>query len=1188
GDVLVAGALTNRSTGAIRVVGTSLFNGIAVSSNLAFADGSLVNNEGRIELTNDGSNSNAATTLSVTSGSLINGPQGVIEILEGSGVGSRTIVGDLDNQGTLRVDRSGSVLGELTNSGTVELETPNTSLAVGSSFTQSSGGTVSMAVAGSNGSNSAQLDITGLASLDGTLELIIDPSASFTIDGSFIPINYGSFSSEFPTILGTDLGGGLLLVPGYGAAALSLAVMAATPRFIVDDVTVNETDGTASVVVTLVSDAGGPITVDVSTANGSALSPDDYTATTSTLSFAGTAGEQQTVTIPTVDDSVVESMESFTVMLSAPSNLSADVSDTAVVSITDNDTAILSITDVTVDEGDVATVTVTLDRNVQDGLIVDFATIDGTAFSGSDYTANSGTLTFTGTAGETQTINIPTVDDSLSGEPDIQFTVTLSTTTTAVDANDIGTITIQDNDVVVVPPPIASDVPLSTSEDTAITIDLSSFLSGGVTDSIVISMNGAQGNATIAGTLLTYLPDQDVFGSDVVTYVASNAGGSSSGTINISIASVNDPPSAVNDTVVSRDGNAILIAVVANDSAGPANEDQSLSIVSADATDGIAQIVGGEVLFTPNSGFSGNATINYTIQDSEGATAVAMIIVAVSAPGGIEGHVYCDLNGDELENAGEVSVGATVFLDTNRNGVQSPGELATQTDSGGNFLFDSVPDGAATVTLVIPNGCHAIPQKLATTSPALTLGKLVREIAVGDFDGDGDDDVYAISDMSGEINVLANNGESLALDGNIELGDRPQSIAVWHRSGLPDVAAVAAIGGRSTSASGEPSTGSVFLIENGVAQPIAMGDGPIDVAIDDFNDDGVPDLVSANYRSSDFQLMLSGSSGPTVLDTGNIPIGVATGDFDGDGLRDIVTADHGIKNPATGPSIPGSFRVHFGEDNGTFFADDKLDSFFELAAVGAANLDGIDRDELIVLGPQTLAVFQFDLSSGQMLQIAEVSLNERSRKFEVGDLNRDGLLDVVVTGFGSGTISFLLGDGTGNLTLSRETDNALSPADIGFGDFNGDQIDELIVAEVYQSSNGGLQGRGLSTTFSLSSSSRTIVPTVNVRQVVDFAPADALARLDVNRDNQITASDALRVINAINSLTTAEGESVSTVLNLATDVNADGQTSALDALQIINYLAQQQNASVLDQLESATDEDDKRKAADEVFANGLF
>ncbi|EAR14167.1 Calx-beta domain-containing protein [Robiginitalea biformata] len=87
----------------------------------------------------------------------------------------------------------------------------------------------------------------------------------------------------------------------------------------------------------------------------------------------------------------------------------------------------ISIDDVAVNEDDgVAVFTVSLQLDAPGAFSVDYATADGTAVAGSDYTTTSGTLNFLGTDGETQTITVPLIDDSIPEYLDETFTVTLS------------------------------------------------------------------------------------------------------------------------------------------------------------------------------------------------------------------------------------------------------------------------------------------------------------------------------------------------------------------------------------------------------------------------------------------------------------------------------------------------------------------------------------------------------------------------------------------------------------------------------------------------------------------------------------------------------------------------------------------------------------------------------------------
>ena len=105
----------------------------------------------------------------------------------------------------------------------------------------------------------------------------------------------------------------------------------------------------------------------------------------------------------------------------------------------------LAVAGLTVDEGDgTAEFTVMLGVVSGESLTVDYATSDGSAEAGSDYTATSGALSIA--AGQTQmTIEVPLSDDSLS-EGAEDFTLTLSNPSNASIDVATATATITDNE----------------------------------------------------------------------------------------------------------------------------------------------------------------------------------------------------------------------------------------------------------------------------------------------------------------------------------------------------------------------------------------------------------------------------------------------------------------------------------------------------------------------------------------------------------------------------------------------------------------------------------------------------------------------------------------------------------------------------------------------------------------------
>jgi len=271
-------------------------------------------------------------------------------------------------------------------------------------------------------------------------------------------------------------------------------------------VTVGEAVGSQQFTVTRSGGSDGAVTVAYATANGTATAGSDYTATNGTLTFAD--GETtMTFNVPVIDDAAVESSENFTVTLSNPTGgatLGAAVTST--VTITDNDSGqtqpgVLSISQPTVSVGEGAgSVTFTINRTSgSDGIVtVNYATANGTATAGSDYTSNSGTLTFA--AGETsKQVTVAILEDAID-EPNETFTLTLSAPTggATLGTTTTSTATIVDNDDPVVPQPgVISISPATKSvNESGSSISFTVTRTGGSDGAVSVAYATSNGSAT--------------------------------------------------------------------------------------------------------------------------------------------------------------------------------------------------------------------------------------------------------------------------------------------------------------------------------------------------------------------------------------------------------------------------------------------------------------------------------------------------------------------------------------------------------------------------------------------------------------------------------------------------------------------------------------------------------------------
>jgi hypothetical protein len=222
------------------------------------------------------------------------------------------------------------------------------------------------------------------------------------------------------------------------------------PAISIDDVTVTEGNGSsvdATFTVSLAAASGKPINVDYATADDSATAGDDYTALSGTLTFApGTTS--RTVTVEVLGDTLDEAQETFFVDLTSTDAPVADGQGEG--TITDNDTQPnISINDVTVTEGDSGTVdatfTISLSASSGRAVMVKYATSDGTAQGGSDYTATT-TSTLTFTPGQTDRTFTVQVDGDTNDEVNETFFLNLSNPVNATITDSQGEGTIIDDD----------------------------------------------------------------------------------------------------------------------------------------------------------------------------------------------------------------------------------------------------------------------------------------------------------------------------------------------------------------------------------------------------------------------------------------------------------------------------------------------------------------------------------------------------------------------------------------------------------------------------------------------------------------------------------------------------------------------------------------------------------------------
>jgi Mg-chelatase subunit ChlD len=291
----------------------------------------------------------------------------------------------------------------------------------------------------------------------------------------------------------------------------------------INNITVNEATGTATVTVTLSTQSTNNITVNYATQDDGATGS-DYTGINGTLTF--TAGEtSKTIEVPITNDDIYEGSETLKVVLSNPTG-GAIISDgEGIITITDdgtgtggtnNDQPTMIIADTTTEEGSSAVFNITLSTETKEPYKVTFNTTTNGSTEAEDITtpiivkdsngneiAENADGSYTVPAGETTlSVEVPTVNDDiyeggetfeLNGKTEFMDSDTSATGTikddgTAMDGDDTGSDV--DNDI---PTLSINSVDVNEGEKAEFTVSISN----ASTEDITFNLSTTADSATI-------------------------------------------------------------------------------------------------------------------------------------------------------------------------------------------------------------------------------------------------------------------------------------------------------------------------------------------------------------------------------------------------------------------------------------------------------------------------------------------------------------------------------------------------------------------------------------------------------------------------------------------------------------------------------------------------------------------
>ncbi len=337
-----------------------------------------------------------------------------------------------------------------------------------------------------------------------------------------------------------------------------------------------------------------------------------------------------------------------------------------------------------------------------------------------------------------------------------------------------------------------------------------------------------------------------------------------------------------------------------------------------------------------------------------------------------------------------------------------------------------------TLTVATPATCNPVSFSQPENFDA---GNFAASVAVGDFNGDGKQDLAVANAGANNVSIFLGDGFGhFSATTSVGAGDGAWSVAVgdFNGDGKQDLAVADRASGKVSILLGNGDGAFSFVAD------YTIGTYPFSVVVGDFNGDGNQDLAVGDRGSNDVAILLGDGAGNFSV-SGNVPadnpLAVAVGDFNNDGNQDLAIASRNTN----------SVSILLGDGAGNFSAAITFAAGDTPQAVAVGDFNNDDQQDLVVANRTGYVSILLGDGAGHFSSPMSFPVGSTPYSVAVADFDGDGNQDLVAANFNSDNVSILLGDGTGHFSATTNLLVGTNPDSVAVGDFNGDGKQDIAV-----------------------------------------------------------------------------------------------------------------------------------------------